>query len=74
MTALLEKRIIEQFTANPATLSKMTPGELEQMLQRIAGTVETFTGAKLSWELPSSSDRFTQQEQLDTLVALYLGA
>ena len=74
MTALLEKRILEQFAAKLTNASKMSPGELDQMMQRIAMVVEDSTGVKMNWELPSPSHKATQQEQAKTLAALIVGA
>lgn len=74
MTAFTEKGILEQLTANPAKVAKMTPHQLDQMMNRIAGMIEPHTGVKLSWELPKVPNKPTEQDQLKTLAALYLGA
>ena len=60
-------------TTNLANAKNMKPAELDQMMQRITGTVENATGIKVTWELPSSAQKPSQQEQLDQLAALYLG-
>jgi glycine cleavage system regulatory protein len=73
MTARLEKGIMEQLTSNLANAKNMKPAELDQMMQRIAGVIENAAGIKVKWELPSSTQKPTQQEQLDQLATLYLG-
>ncbi|WP_138993673.1 hypothetical protein [Larkinella sp. C7] len=73
MTARLEKGIMEQLTSNLANAKNMKPAELDQMMQRIADVVENAAGIKVTWKLPSSAHKNTQQEQLDQLAALYLG-
>ena len=65
---------MEQLASNLMNASNRNPAEVNQMIQRIADIVENATGVRLTWELPSSSDRPTQQEQLNQLAALYLGA
>jgi hypothetical protein len=74
MTKLIEKGILEQLAVDPTKVSHLTPDELDQMMQRIAVVVESFTGTRPNWGLPSNAVKSTEQEQLDTLAALYLGA
>ncbi|KAA9349990.1 hypothetical protein [Larkinella humicola] len=69
----LEKGVMEQLASNLMNVSNRNPTEVNQMIQRIADIVQNATGVRLTWELPSS-DKPTQQEQLDQLAALYLGA
>ncbi|GAB3915745.1 hypothetical protein [Larkinella terrae] len=73
MMSAIEKGIMDQLATNPTKISKMTPNELDQMMQRIAGVVDSFTGVKMNWELPTPSDKPTQQQQAEQLAALYLG-
>ncbi|WP_421827428.1 hypothetical protein [Larkinella sp.] len=73
MTARLEKGIMEQLTSNLANAKNMKPAELNLMMQRIADVIENAAGIRVTWELPSSAQKNTQQQQLDQLAALYLG-
>lgn len=70
----LEKGVMEQLASNLMNASNRNPAEVNQMIQRIADIVQSATGVRLTWEIPSYTGKPSQQEQLDQLAALYLGA